>query len=84
MSRAAGRISRWMNRILDADERYICAACDERFPGRFEGVSHVTACHPEFAGMLTTDSIGRHWTPASEPVPVRPLGTTRPLQPVLS
>lgn len=83
MSHATGRLTRWMDRILDADERYICAACDDRFPGRSEGISHVMACHPEFAGMLANEPVDQHWTPDSEPVPARPLGTTRPLMPVL-
>ncbi|HEX5336262.1 MAG TPA: hypothetical protein VFW55_10290 [Propionicimonas sp.] len=70
-------LARWMNRIIDADERHICGCCDDRFPGRAEGVAHVIACHPEFAG-----AVDRDWTPVSEPVPVRPLGTTRPFMPV--
>jgi len=82
MNRLAARFSRWMDQILDADERYICAVCDDRFPGRYEGTSHVVACHPEFAGMLTTVDHDR--TPVCEPVPARPSGATRPLVAVLS
>jgi hypothetical protein len=82
MSRATGRFSRWMDRIIDADERYICAACDDRFPGRHEGISHVLACHPEFAGMLTTEAVDQ--APVIEPVAARPLGATRPFAPALS
>jgi hypothetical protein len=82
MSRSAGRFSRWVNRVLDADERYICGSCDDRFPGRTEGVAHVVACHPQFAGVFATEAADNEWTPASEPLPACPLGTTRPFMPV--
>lgn len=84
MNRVTSRFSRWMSQVLDADERYICGVCDDRFPGRYEGTSHVVACHPEFAGMLTTENVDQDWTPASEPMTARPLGATRPLVAVLS
>jgi hypothetical protein len=54
MSHGTGRFSRWVNRVLDADERYICATCDDRFPGRTEGVVHVAACHPEVSTVLAS------------------------------
>lgn len=82
MSRAAGRLSRWLDRVIDADERYICGACDIRFPGRTEGISHVEACHPEFATVAT--AVADHdWTPAGEPALARSLGATSPLMPAL-
>jgi hypothetical protein len=82
MSSSAGRLSRWMNRVLDADDRYICGCCDDRFPGRPEGVAHVIACHPEFAGFFAKEPVDHDWRPLSEPVAVRPLGTSRPFMPV--
>ncbi len=75
-------LRRWVNRIIDADERYICGCCDDRFPGRAEGVAHVVAFHPEFAGAFANEPVDHAWTPASEPVPMRPLGTPRPFMPV--
>ncbi len=81
MSITAG-LSRWMNRIIDADERYICGCCDDRFPGRAEGVAHVVACHPEFAGAFANEPFDHDWKPVSEPVPARPLSTPRPFMPV--
>ena len=83
MSITAG-LSRWMNRILDTDERYICGCCDDRFPGRAEGVSHVVSCHPEFAGAFANEPFDRDATPASEPMPSRLLSTPRPFMPVWS
>lgn len=84
MNRLTGRFSRWMDQVLDADERYICAVCDDRFPGRYEGTSHVVACHPEFAAMLTTETVDHARTAVCEPVTARPSGATRPLVAILS
>ena len=83
MTRAAARLSRWLDGVIDADRRYICGSCDDRFPGRAEGMAHVLAFHPEFAGTFPTELADPAWTPVSEPAMARPLGTTRPLMPVL-
>lgn len=53
MSRSLVRLSCWLQRVMDADERYICAACDDRFAGRTEGIAHVVAHHPEYSAALT-------------------------------
>jgi hypothetical protein len=45
-------------------------------------VAHVVACHPEFAGVFASEPVDHDWKPVSGPVPVRPLGTTRPFMPV--
>ncbi len=82
MSRIPGRFSAWMNRVLDSDERFICGCCDDRFAGRAAGVSHVVACHPEFAAAFTNEPLDHAWTPATEPVPARPVAATRPFMPV--
>jgi hypothetical protein len=82
MSPATGRISALLSRFLDSDERVICGCCDERFAGRAAGISHVVACHPEYAATCTNAPIDHPWTPASEPPPAPPLGATRPFMPV--
>ena len=83
MSHTAGRLSHWLDRVIDADERYICGACDIRFPGRIEGISHVEACHPEFARMVTNVVADHDRTPDSEPALALSLGATNPLMPAL-
>ncbi|MCC6495347.1 MAG: hypothetical protein IT193_03710 [Propionibacteriaceae bacterium] len=81
MSRAQGRFGRWLQRVLDADTRYICAACDDRFRCRIEGIEHVLRCHPEF-GCVSLEATDVR--PAVvEPVLTRAPATTatRPLVP---
>ena len=81
MSRATGRISAWLSRFLDSDERVICGCCDERFAGRAAGISHVVACHPEYAATCTNEPIDHRW-PANDAPPAPSLGATRPFMPV--
>lgn len=49
------RLSSRIERILNADSRYVCAACDERFPSASAGVEHVVRCHPEYRGVVVYD-----------------------------
>ena len=51
------RISAWLKRVLDTDERVICGCCDERFAGRAAGLSHVVACHPEYAAACANERL---------------------------
>ena len=80
MSRGLGRLSLWLQRTMDAEERFICAACDDRFPGRSAAIEHVIHCHPEFAAVYA-DETGRR-RDSSESCPQRPVpGTALPLVP---
>jgi|GEM_PF-3154767 len=36
----------WLDRVVDADERVVCAICDERFAGFDQGRAHVRMAHP--------------------------------------
>jgi len=38
----------WLDRVVDADERVVCALCDERFAGFEEGNVHVRIAHPQY------------------------------------
>lgn len=38
----------WLDRVVDADERVVCALCDERFAGFDEGNVHVRMVHPQY------------------------------------
>ena len=80
MSRGQSAFGRWLQRVLDADTRYICAACDDRFRCRTEGVEHVLRCHPEFS-CVSLDAGSR--PSALEPVPalVAVSVTARPMVP---
>lgn len=49
------RLSARIERILNADSRYVCAACDERFPNATAGIEHVARCHPEYRGVVVYD-----------------------------
>jgi hypothetical protein len=81
-SQALGRLSRWLQQIIDSDERYICAACNDRFLGRGEGVAHVVRCHPDYAGVLANEAIDPGQRPFAEPCPTRTIvPATRPLMP---
>jgi hypothetical protein len=79
MMGALGRLPRWLQRTIDADERYICAACDDRFAGRSDGIAHVLDCHPEFAGIFSQEISGNQLMPVAEPSRPRSVGATRPL-----
>ncbi|PFG16641.1 hypothetical protein ATK74_1192 [Propionicimonas paludicola] len=36
----------WVDRFIDADERVVCAICDDRFASEEDGRSHVCLIHP--------------------------------------
>ena len=72
--RLVARFDRWVDRVVASDDRYICAACDDRFHDRAEGVDHVLRCHPEYQGVVVYEG-----TPQSRPVPAsRPAWTPVP------
>ncbi len=50
-----GRASAWLDRVVEADPRYICAACDDRFPNHALGAEHVWRCHPEYEGVVIAE-----------------------------
>lgn len=82
MSRAQGRLALWLQRVIDADGRYICAACDDRFADRTDGITHVMHCHPEYASMLAGATVAHGRTHAPDVTPPRVVGNpTRPLVP---
>lgn len=60
-----GQLETWLDRVIESDPRFICAACDDRFANRAQGVEHVWRCHPEYEGVLLGE-IG-----FERPVPVR-------------
>ena len=76
MGRAIGRLCFWLQRTMDTEERFICAACDDRFPGRSAAIQHVIHCHPEFAAVYAAETAGHGWeqSPESCPQPVMPGG----------
>lgn len=80
ITRALGRFSVWLEKTIDADERYICASCEDRFPGRSAAIEHVIHCHPEFAGVYANESAGREQSPETCPRGLMP-GTALPLVP---
>ncbi len=45
-------LRRLWRRYLNADNRYICGCCDDRFATREDGIAHVRRCHPEYAAAL--------------------------------
>jgi hypothetical protein len=49
----------WLDRVVDADERVVCAVCDQRFCCFEEGNVHVRMAHPQF--------IVGAWQPAAAP-----------------
>lgn len=59
------RFDRWLDRVLPADERFICAACDDRFHARAQGVEHVLRCHPEYQGVVVYEGVSEQ--PAARP-----------------
>jgi len=50
----------WLDRVVDADERVVCAICDQRFVGFEDGNLHLQHAHPQYA-------MGG-WQPAAVPV----------------
>lgn len=68
-----GALLNHLERIIESDERCICAACNDKFANRFEGIQHVLRCHPEYQGVML-DNVGpnpRGFSPAPVPVAVR-------------
>lgn len=63
------RFDRWLDRVLPEDERFICAACDDRFHARAEGIDHVLRCHPEYQGVVVYEGAGE---PQPSARPARP------------
>lgn len=64
--RLVARFDRWLDRTLGSDDRYICAACDDRFLNRSQGVEHVLHCHPEYSGVVVYEGADQ-----LHPVPAR-------------
>ncbi|MGC3993453.1 MAG: hypothetical protein QM779_04890 [Propionicimonas sp.] len=82
-ARLVSRFDRWLDRLVATDDRYICAACDDRFHSRVDGIDHVRRCHPEYQGVLVFDDAvaAPHTQPARTPSPV-PSGRSRSPLPV--
>lgn len=72
-ARLVARFDRWLDRVVANDDRFVCAACDDRFHSRSEGIEHVLRCHPEYQGVVVYEG-----APSPEPVTV-PAPTRRPL-----
>ena len=53
--RALKAASTWLDRVIEADERIVCAACDDRFWTQEDGVAHVLRHHPEYRGVMLYD-----------------------------
>lgn len=51
-ARLVARFDHWLDRVVATDDRFICAACDDRFHSRAEGIEHVLRCHPEYQGVV--------------------------------
>lgn len=66
-ARLVSRFDHWLDRLIADDDRYICAACDDRFHSRSEGIEHVLRCHPEYQGVVVYEGAEQP-QPASEPV----------------
>lgn len=64
------RFDRWLDRVVATDDRFICAACDDRFHSRSEGIEHVLRCHPEYQGVVVYEG-------APTPVPQTVTVSTR-------
>ena len=47
----ASRLIGWIDRVVDADERVVCAICDERFANLEHGKRHVCVAHPLYAPL---------------------------------
>ena len=68
--RLVARFDRWLDRLVATDDRFVCAACDNRFHSHFEGTEHVLHCHPEYQGVVIQESTTT-WSPASFSTPAR-------------
>lgn len=73
------RLDHWLDRVVAGDDRFICAACDDRFHSRSEGVAHVLRCHPEYQGVVVFEGAT---IPADVPVSTRSLSAGRAPAPV--
>ena len=77
-ARLVARFDRWLDRVVADDDRFICAACDDRFRSRSVGIEHVLRCHPEYQGVVVYEG-------AANPKPVAvPATMRRPLTAGLS
>lgn len=56
----------WLDRVVEADDRVVCAICDQRFHGFDEGGVHVRRAHPQYVMSA--------WQPA--PVPAYSAAST--------
>lgn len=48
------RTIRWIDRFVDADERVVCAVCDDRFADVADGLAHLRLAHPHMLAEVTT------------------------------
>ena len=62
-AKLVARFDRWLDRVVATDDRFVCAACDDRFHSRSEGIEHVLRCHPEYQGVVVYEG-------AASPQPV--------------
>ncbi len=74
--RVVARFDRWLDRVVLADDRYICAACDDRFHSRIQGVEHMLHCHPEYTGVVVYEA-----SAPARPAPVSTRPNWTPLPP---
>jgi hypothetical protein len=70
-AKLVSRFDHWLDRMVAGDDRYICAACDDRFHSRSEGIEHVLRCHPEYQGVVVYEGAEQPG-PVPTPTPVRP------------
>jgi hypothetical protein len=75
-ARLVSRFDHWLDRMLQSDDRYICAACDDRFTSRSQGIAHVLHCHPEYQGVVVYEGAEQlqPTVPVTRPVASRPVG----------
>ncbi len=84
IARLVARFDRWLDRVVATDDRYICAACDDRFHNRSEGIEHVLRCHPEYQGVVVYDGAPDQESvteaaPARRPLPASFPATPAPI-----
>jgi hypothetical protein len=75
-ARLVSRFDRWLDRKLASDDRYICAACDDRFTSRSQGIAHVLHSHPEYQGVVVYEGVAplQPTTQVARPAASRPVG----------
>ncbi len=49
------RLFAWFDRLIEADQRYACGVCDDRFNDLALAADHVLHCHPEFRAVALYD-----------------------------